>query len=43
LQTRKLVDNSGQEKYSTKVVLKNFNANFILLDSKNSGSSFIES
>ena len=43
LQTRKWVDNSGQEKYSTEIVLQNFNANLILLDSKNSGESSIDS
>ena len=42
LQTRKWVDNSGQEKYSTEIVLQNFNANLILLDSKNAGESAIE-
>jgi single-strand DNA-binding protein len=39
LQTRKWVDGSGQEKYTTEVVLQNFNAQLILLDSKNSGSN----
>jgi single-strand DNA-binding protein len=32
LQTRKWVDNSGQEKYTTEVVLQGFNSNLILLD-----------
>jgi single-strand DNA-binding protein len=43
LQTRKWVDNSGQEKYSTEIVLQNFNANLILLDSKSSGENLPES
>ena len=34
LQTRKWQDNSGQEKYTTEIILQNFNAQFILLDSK---------
>ena len=43
LQTRKWVDSSGQEKYSTEIVLQNFNANLILLDTKNSGDNMPES
>jgi len=43
LQTRKWIDNVGQEKYSTEIVLQNFNANLILLDSKNLGESAITS
>lgn len=35
LQTRKWNDNSGQEKYTTEIVLQNFNSQLILLDSKN--------
>jgi single-strand DNA-binding protein len=35
LQTRKWVDNTGMEKYSTEVVLQNFSSSLILLDSKN--------
>lgn len=35
LQTRKWVDNSGQDKYTTEVVLQGFNSQLILLDSKN--------
>lgn len=38
LQTRKWNDNSGQEKYTTEVVLQNFNSQLILLDSKNTSS-----
>jgi single-strand DNA-binding protein len=34
LQTRKWVDNNGQEKYTTEIVLQGFNASLILLDSK---------
>jgi single-strand DNA-binding protein len=34
LQTRKWTDKDGQEKYSTEVVLQNFNGNLTLLDSK---------
>ena len=43
LQTRKWVDNVGQEKYSTEIVLQNFNANLILLDAKSSGENVPES
>ena len=43
LQTRKWVDNAGQEKYSTEIVLQNFNANLILLDTKSSGENAPES
>ncbi|WP_316354140.1 single-stranded DNA-binding protein [Candidatus Trichorickettsia mobilis] len=39
LQTRKWVDQAGQEKYTTEIVLQNFNANLILLDAKNPGNS----
>lgn len=39
LQTRKWQDNSGQEKYTTEVVLQNFNAQFILLDAKSHDQS----
>lgn len=35
LQTRKWTDKDGIEKYSTEVVLQNFNGNLTLLDSKN--------
>lgn len=34
LQTRKWIDNENQEKYTTEVVLQNFNSNLILLDSR---------
>ncbi|WP_375327000.1 single-stranded DNA-binding protein [Candidatus Tisiphia endosymbiont of Nemotelus uliginosus] len=42
IHTRKWLDNSGQEKYTTEIVLQNFNSQFILLDSKGSGSSMSE-
>lgn len=34
LQTRKWADNSGQDRYTTEVVLQGFSASLILLDSK---------
>lgn len=34
LQTRKWEDNNGQERYSTEVVLQNFNGNLVLLDNR---------
>lgn len=43
IHTRKWVDNSGQEKYTTEIVLQNFNSQFILLDSKGSGNNTGES
>lgn len=39
LQTRKWVDQSGQEKYTTEVVLQNYNGSLTMLDSKGSGGS----
>lgn len=36
LQTRKWTDNTGVEKYSTEVVLQNFNSSLIMLDNKSS-------
>jgi len=48
LQTRKWVDNAGQERYTTEVVLQGFNSTLILLDSRggaqasDSGSSYDE-
>ena len=36
LQTRKWTDNSGNDRYSTEVVLENFNGQLTLLDSKGS-------
>lgn len=43
LQTRKWVDNSGQEKYTTEVVLQNFNCQMILLDGRGSSDHSFES
>jgi len=40
LQTRKWVDNTGQEKYTTEIVLQGFNASLILLDSKSGSAGF---
>ena len=43
LQTRKWVDNTGQEKYTTEVVLQNFSSSLTLLDSRGGsedGASF---
>lgn len=37
LQTRKWNDQSGQEKYSTEVVLQNFNSALVLLDARDGG------
>lgn len=37
LQTRKWTDQSGQEKYSTEVVLQNFRGELVLLDSREGG------
>lgn len=42
LQTRKWNDNSGQEKYTTEIVLQNFNSQLILLDRKNSTNSSLQ-
>ena len=40
LQTRKWQDNTGQEKYTTEVVLQGYSAQLILLDKKDSVSSY---
>jgi single-strand DNA-binding protein len=37
LQTRKWTDQSGQDKYSTEVVLQRFRGELVLLDSKGGG------
>src|SRR3954469_248535 len=37
LQTRKWTDKDGAEKYSTEVVLQNFNGTLVMLDSKGEG------
>lgn len=39
LQTRKWQDQSGQDKYSTEVVLQGFNSNLTLLDGRGDGAS----
>src|SRR5690554_3867129 len=38
LETRKWQDQSGQDKYSTEVVLQNFNSSMVLLDGRGEGS-----
>ena len=38
LQTRKWEDNNGQERYTTEVVLQNFNGNLVLLDGRGDGA-----
>lgn len=39
IQTRKWTDQSGQDKYSTEIVLQGFNATLVLLDGKDSSST----
>ena len=39
LQTRKWTDNNGIEKYTTEVVLQNFNSSLQMLDSRNTGGN----
>ena len=39
LQTRKWTDKDGAEKYSTEVVLQNFNGTLVMLDSRGGGES----
>jgi single-strand DNA-binding protein len=39
LQTRKWVDNTGQEKYTTEIILQNYSANITLLDSRSGNES----
>ena len=39
LQTRKWTDKDGAEKYSTEVVLQNFNGTLVLLDGKKDGGA----
>ena len=39
LQTRKWTDNQGIEKYTTEVVLQNFNSTLQILDGRNSGGN----
>ena len=40
LQTRKWQDQSGQDKYTTEVVLQGFNSNLTMLDSRNQDGGF---
>lgn len=40
LQTRKWQDKDGKDRYSTEVVLQNFNSTLTMLDGKSSGGSF---
>jgi len=40
LQTRKWTDNAGVEKYTTEVVMQNFNSQLVMLDSRGDGGSF---
>lgn len=42
LQTRRWEDNSGQEKFTTEVVLQNFSGTLVLLDAKSDGVSASE-
>ena len=42
LQTRKWQDQSGQEKYSTEVVLQGFNSTLTMLDGRGGGGSFAD-
>ena len=39
LETRKWTDNSGQEKYTTEVVLRNFGSSLTMLDGRNDSAS----
>ena len=39
LQTRRWEDNNGQERFTTEVVLQNFNGTLVLLDAKADGAS----
>ena len=43
LQTRKWQDKDGKDRYSTEVVLQNFNSTLTMLDSRNGGGSSIGS
>src|SRR3712207_2312071 len=43
LQTRKWQDQSGQEKYTTEVVLQRFRGELTILDSRGSGGDMVES
>jgi single-strand DNA-binding protein len=39
LQTRKWIDQSGAEKYSTEIILQNFNGKLVMLDSRGGDES----
>ena len=39
LQTRKWVDNAGQEKYTTEIVLQGYNGNLTMLDGRGAGEN----
>lgn len=39
VETRKWQDQSGQDKYSTEIVLRGFGGNMVMLDSKSNGAS----
>ena len=41
LQTRKWQDQSGQDKYSTEVVLQGFNSNLTMLDGRSEGGDSV--
>lgn len=43
LQTRKWTDNNNQERYTTEVVLQQYNSNIILLSGKNESNNLSES
>ena len=43
LQTRRYQDNSGQEKFTTEVVLQNYAGILVMLDAKNDGGSAVSS
>lgn len=40
IQTRKWTDQSGQEKYSTEIVLQGFDAKMVMLDGKGGGEGY---
>ena len=40
LQTRKWTDNAGVEKYTTEVVMQNFNSQLVMLDSRGEGGNY---
>lgn len=42
LQTRKWTDNSGQERYTTEIVLQRYRGEITMLDSRNGGSGYGE-